>query len=143
MKHFGSFATRTYNRKTGRVGHLFRGKYKWSLIDSPLYYAHAVKYVYRNPIKEGLAQKVEEYRFSTLHGILGESALPFPLFTTANEQFSINFIPQRTEELLAWLNTPYKSEDADLVRKALRRKIFQISGGASANTTKRLEFGLA
>jgi REP element-mobilizing transposase RayT len=126
MKQFSSFVTRTYNLKSGRIGHLFKGRYRWSLIDSPLYYAHALKYVYRNPVKAGLCNQVEEYPFSTLHGILGRNRLPFPVNTIASEQFPLNLVPEQTDELLRWLNTPFRNEESEIIRKAFRRKIFQI-----------------
>ena len=39
MREFTRSVTRTVNRETGRSGHLFTGRYKATLIDSPAYQA--------------------------------------------------------------------------------------------------------
>ena len=125
MRCFGGSVTQSYNRRSGRVGHLFRGRYQWSLIDSPLYYAHATKYIYRNPVRAGIAKTVEEYPYSTLHGLMGHSHLSFPLYVPPN-QLSSSLVPQQSEHLLRWLNTPFKVEDQEAIRKGLRRRIFEL-----------------
>jgi len=142
MQHFSSFATRTYNRKSGRVGHLFRGRYKWSMIDSPLYYAHALKYIYRNPVRAGICQKVETYAYSSLQGVLHRSRLPFPVTTGVKEQFGHDLVPEKTCELVTWLNQSLKNEDNEWIRKALRRKTFEFSKYRTFESVERLENGL-
>ena len=143
MKQFSSFVTRTHNRKSGRIGHLFKGRYKWSLIDSPLYYAHALKYVYRNPVKAGLCDQVEEYPFSTLQAVIGKSRVTFPISTVADEQFSRSLVPANQSELIRWLNMPFRNEDSELVRKALRRKEFQFPKKEGCRVIHRLDSALA
>ncbi len=40
-----------YNKKYKRVGPLFQGRYKASLIESERYFAHISRYIHRNPTK--------------------------------------------------------------------------------------------
>src|SRR5690606_22174225 len=47
---------RKINSEAQRINHVFGGAYKGCLINNPIYYAHVVKYIYRNPIKAGLVQ---------------------------------------------------------------------------------------
>lgn len=54
MMDFMRTITRTIQFISGRTGHIFGGPYRQSLIDSTRYFAHAFKYVYRNPVKGGL-----------------------------------------------------------------------------------------
>lgn len=142
MQHYGSSVTRAYNRKSGRNGHLFGGRYRWSLIDSPIYYAHALKYVYRNPVKAGLCDRVEDYSFSSLHGLCGKSYLPFPVSPLARETRHSGRIPDEMDSLLSWLNTPYRAEDSECIRRALRRKVFTFPVDRKTRIPSHLESGL-
>jgi REP element-mobilizing transposase RayT len=142
MQSFGCSITRTHNLKSGRSGHLFSGRYRWSVIQSSLYFAHALKYVYRNPVKAGLCNRVEDYRFSTLYGLTGRSFLPVPVDYPSDASFR-RFIPEDSVEFLEWLNTPYKSEDSENIKKALRRKIFELPRNRLTREPSHLEFEVA
>ena len=142
MQHFGSFATRSYNRRSGRIGHLFKGRYRWSLIDSALYYAHALKYLYRNPVRAGICCRVEDYPYSTLQGLLGLDRLPFPVSTAVEEQFGYDLVPEGATELVNWLNQPFKNRDDEWIRRALRRKTFEFSRYVPQDSAERLKTGL-
>ncbi|MGZ3697563.1 MAG: transposase [Bdellovibrionota bacterium] len=125
MKHFQSSGTRTMNLVSGHLNRIFGARYHWSLINSPLYFAHALKYVYRNPVKAGICERVEEYPFSTLSGQLGFSKLSIPLCYPVLDQL-LTFIPEDAEDLLEWLNRPYRKEHSESIRKALHKCQFKI-----------------
>ncbi|MBC7397433.1 MAG: transposase [Bdellovibrionales bacterium] len=114
-----SAVTKSVNYYTSRSGHVFGGPYFWSLITATRYYGHAFKYVYRNPVRARICDQVEEYRFSTLHGLLGQSALPFPL-TYTRLGMEINLPEQENHNAwLDWLNRPFPMEAEKLIRKAM------------------------
>lgn len=115
--------TKTLNLKSGRSGRVFGSRYHWTLIDSHLYFAHALKYVYRNPVKAKLSEKVEDYEFSTLSGLLGAQPLAFPLYFPFGMSQHL-LVPERTEDMLSWLNTPFQLEHEAAVKKALRKTRF-------------------
>jgi putative transposase len=118
--------SRRINSKAGRTGHILGGSYFWSIITSSRYYGHALKYVYRNPVKAGLSQKVEEYPFSTAHGLVGNAHLSFPLhYTRVGMEIDIPE-PDQHFEWLGWLNTPFSTEAEDLIRLCLRKKEIKI-----------------
>lgn len=123
MRVFMSDLTRASNRATGRTGHLFGGPYHWSLINGSRYFGHALKYVYRNPVRGGLCDRVEDYPFSTLNGLLGATRLPFPIhFTRVGMELGLpSAEPHR---MLEWLNQPFPQEAEALIQKGLRRKKF-------------------
>jgi putative transposase len=114
------------NNRTERSGHLFGGRYRWSFIGLPLYYAHAVKYVYRNPLRAGLCANVEEYPYSTIQVIAGMRRSEFPFY---NPIPGIGrMVPDEIDELLAWLNRPPRDvRDNSLIKSALRRRSFRFS----------------
>jgi putative transposase len=123
MNDFMSNVTKESNRITGRSGHMFGGPYHWSLITSSRYYGHALKYVYRNPVKAKLRTRVEDYPFSTLYGLIGRDRVPFPIFNPRPElTFSVPGI--EPYDLLNWLNKPIPSEAEKIIKKGLRKKIF-------------------
>lgn len=119
-----STVTRTINLISGRSGHLFGGPYHWSLIGDSRYFGHALKYVYRNPVRAKLCENVEDYSYSTLHGILGSSKLPFPIhFTRTGMEISLPVFEHAT--FLRWLNKPFPTESEDRIRMGLRGRLFQ------------------
>lgn len=128
MNMFMSVVTRTLNQRAGRSGRVFGGPYYWSLIGSSRYFGHALKYVYRNPVKSGLSDSVESYPFSTLHGLLGRSRLLFPVHMS-RIGLEVGLPGESPIEMLKWLNTPFSSEAQNLIQKGLRRKAFDSTYG--------------
>jgi REP element-mobilizing transposase RayT len=57
--------TQWFNRRHGRVGHLFQGRYKAILIDKDSYLLSLVRYIHQNPVKAHTAQTASQYRWSS------------------------------------------------------------------------------
>ncbi|WP_168196379.1 transposase [Bdellovibrio sp. NC01] len=122
MKFFMTQTSKEISKLSKRINHCYGGRFHRTLIASPLYYLHAYKYVYRNPVTAGLVERVEDYKFSSLHGVLGNSWMEVPV------QEDDNWGNWETRQAtLAWLNTAPLEEDWDLVRKALKRPEFVLS----------------
>jgi putative transposase len=121
MNYFMRETSRIIGNRSGRINQVYGGPYHWSLIKSPIYFLHAYKYVYRNPIEAGLINNVEEYKYSTLRVLLGCQHSIIPIEN--DETLFPDFIEQ-----LKWLNYAYPSEEvrAD-IRSALRKKEFQFA----------------
>lgn len=124
MRDVMSSATKIINVKNHRTGHLFGGRYKWSIITNSLYFAHAMKYVYRNPVKAGICEKVAAYPYSTYGGLVGACPLPVSI-CSPQWKLDRNLITD-PEQLDSWLNTPHKAEENDAIKKALLRKNFKL-----------------
>jgi REP element-mobilizing transposase RayT len=123
MNEFMKSVSRRTNLESGRSGHLFGGPYHWSLINNSRYFGHALKYVYRNPVRAKICESVENYPYSTLFGLLGKAHLTFPLrFTRVGMEIAL---PSTEGELqLDWLNTPFPTESERLIQLGLRRRLF-------------------
>lgn len=120
MRYLLREASKELNRKTGNINQNFGGPYHWSLLSDYRYLLCAYKYVYRNPVHAKLVHKVEDYRFSTIRGLLGLDRLVIPV--AADEE-----LVNSTETHLVWLNSSYKSDrNQSLVRAALKRNEFQF-----------------
>ena len=142
MNYFMSSVTRTLNAKSGRTGRLFGARYYRSLIDSGLYFAHALKYVYRNPVKAGLCLRVEEYPFSTLSGVLGSQRLRFPLYFPFQKTHFI-WISQNIDQQLNWLNKDIREDHQIAIKKALRKVNFSLPKEGWKRSLGDLSSGLA
>jgi len=54
-----------FNRRHGRVGHLFQGRYKAFLVERDGYLLTLVRYIHLNPVKAGLVSRPEAYPWSS------------------------------------------------------------------------------
>jgi REP element-mobilizing transposase RayT len=66
MQFVGSRFTQLHNRRFGRDGAIFRGRYHAVLVDSERYLKVAAAYIHRNPVEAGLVQRAEEYAWSSM-----------------------------------------------------------------------------
>jgi putative transposase len=127
MNYFMRETSKEINRVSGHCNQVYGGRFYRTLITSPFYLDHAYKYVYRNPVKAGLVQKCEEYRFSTLHGLLGQSRLSIPVI----EDHRI-FGQGLLENTLQWINTKPTEINDEAMGRALKRKNFKFARGRNS-----------
>lgn len=55
-------------RTSGRINKVFGGRYKWSLINSQIHLLTVFRYIYQNPLRKKLVDRVEDYPFSSFTG---------------------------------------------------------------------------
>lgn len=97
MGYFMTQTSKGIGMASGRINHVYGGQYGWTLIESPSVYAIILKYVYRNPVKAKICDRVEEYSWSTLtnqarrHLIVGRSEFEY-------------WAPKDYDQLIGWLN---------------------------------------
>ncbi len=120
-----SYVTRTANLISGRSGRVFGARYHWSLMNEGTYYGHALKYVYRNPVKAQLSASVEEYRFSTIFGISGAGPLLVPLHHPRCGH-GLSFTTNELDSMLSWLNRPFSNEIDVAIKRGFRRSVFEM-----------------
>jgi hypothetical protein len=123
MQFFSRSVTRTFNRKSGRSGHLFRGRYQRTQITDPLHFESAYKYVYRNPVRAGVCDRVEDYPYSSLPILLGTVAPGFAL--SNSREMPDTWLTDRGADL-EWLNQPFKKELEQRIQQGLRKSIFEL-----------------
>lgn len=63
-----------FNRRHGRDGPLFRGRYRAELVNDDDYVLAASRYIHRNPVDAGLVIHPAAYRWSSYADYAGESA---------------------------------------------------------------------
>lgn len=67
-----SYAT-YFNRKRGRYGHLFQGRFKAILIDADEYLKHLSRYIHLNPVRAKMVSQPAEYQWSSYGAFIGEN----------------------------------------------------------------------
>jgi putative transposase len=65
MHALQSSYTQYFNRRHGRVGHLFQGRYKSFLVDCDRYFLALVRYIHENPVKAGIVPEARAYPWSS------------------------------------------------------------------------------
>ena len=71
----GTYA-RLFNQRHGRRDHLLGGRYGASLIETDEYFIEACRYVALNPVRAGLCETAEEWRWSSYAAIVGLERAP-------------------------------------------------------------------
>ncbi len=54
MQHLNGVYTQAFNRRHGKVGHLFQGRFKAILVDRDAYLLEVCRYVELNPVRAGM-----------------------------------------------------------------------------------------
>jgi putative transposase len=82
MHSLNSAYTTYFNIKRKRAGHLFQGRYKALLIDVDNYLLEVSRYIHLNPVRAGIAERPESYRYSSYRAYIfpKEEALIFREF---------------------------------------------------------------
>jgi putative transposase len=124
--------SKTIGIEANRKNYIFGGPYHWSVIKNSIYYHHAYKYVYRNPVHAGICKKAEDYPYSTLRGLLGREQLLLPV---ADNMCLI----QDAYRQLEWINRDFKSEDQTAIRTALRHREFSFPKERTTGRKHHLE----
>jgi REP element-mobilizing transposase RayT len=65
MHQINNKYSKYFNNKYKRVGHVFQGRYKAILAQDERYLVSLLRYIHQNPLKAGMYQKVEEYKWSS------------------------------------------------------------------------------
>ncbi len=61
-----------FNRKHGRVGHLFQGRYTGILVDKDSYLLQLSRYLHLNPVVAKIVERPEQYKWSSYGGFIRE-----------------------------------------------------------------------
>lgn len=68
---------RWINRREGRTGHLFQGRYRAILVDSESYLLALVRYIHLNPVRAGLVADPARYAWSGHRAYLRQAEVPW------------------------------------------------------------------
>lgn len=107
MRHLDGVYTQRYNRRHGRDGPLFRGRYTAIVVDAESYLLAVARYIHQNPVAAGLVRSPEAYQWSSCHLYVTE-ATPPPWLETSQ---LLSRFPRRKQRdaLLAFMKGPVEA----------------------------------
>lgn len=76
MRQLNGIYTQRFNRRHGRVGHVFQGRFKAILVDKDAYLLELSRYVVLNPVRAGVVKDPGRYRWSSYRASAGLEAAP-------------------------------------------------------------------
>lgn len=77
MQKISTGYSRAINKAYNRTSHLFQGRFKNKLIPNNEYLLHLSRYIHRNPLRAGLVNKLDEWKFSSYPIFIGKVKLSF------------------------------------------------------------------
>jgi len=77
MQNLSGRYTRWFNWRTKKTGHLFQGRYKAIVVEEDSYLLQLVAYLHLNPVRAGMVQAPEDYRWSSHRAYLGRETIPW------------------------------------------------------------------
>lgn len=76
MRQLNGVYTQRFNRRHGRIGHVFQGRYKAIVVQKDAHLLELCRYVVLNPVRAGLVQRVQDWPWSSYRATVGQHAEP-------------------------------------------------------------------
>ncbi len=76
MRHINGAYTVYFNKRHDRIGHLFQGRYKAILVDADEYAGELSRYIHLNPVRAKIADRPEDYRWTSYAACIGRKTAP-------------------------------------------------------------------
>jgi len=139
MRVLAARQTRYVNRVEQRSGTLWEGRFKCSVVHSEQYLLACCRYIEMNPVRAGLVDYPEAYRWSSYQDRVGIRPPSFPLEphplmlgVSVREE-------ERVRHYRAYVLQGIPAPELDLIRNAVRRN--QLTGSASFRTQIEQKLG--
>ena len=81
MRQLNGIYTQRFNRRHGRVGHVFQGRFKAILVERQSYLLELCRYVVLNPVRAKMVEDSAQYAWSSYPATIGAASLPQWLHT--------------------------------------------------------------
>jgi REP element-mobilizing transposase RayT len=76
MRELNGVYTQGFNQRYRRVGHLFQGRYKAIIVEKDNHLMSLCRYVVLNPVRVGLTERPEQWRWSSYRATIGLGRRP-------------------------------------------------------------------
>ena len=113
-----------YNKKYGRIGHLFQERFKSEPVEGDTYFLVVLRYIMQNPVKAGIVSKAQDYKWSNYKdfidkNIYKEKDFVLDLFHQDKRiglTSFIEFVNMNDNETLPKLRNIVKISDAEAIK---------------------------
>jgi putative transposase len=83
----GRYAQR-FNNRHRRTGHVWQGRYHSTLVERDAHLLETIRYIARNPVRSGLCERAEEWRWSAHRALAGLEPAGFVAVRRTLEYFA-------------------------------------------------------
>ena len=119
MRFLNSAYAAWYNYKTGRVGHLWKGRFESYMMFDDAHFSKVIKYIERNALALGVVEDIREYEYQSLFFRVKKNKF--------NEIIENSKIFQKPlEEYIQWLNKPLEKFELEEIYN--EPKIIKVDG---------------
>lgn len=111
----------SFNRRHGRSGTLWEGRFKSCLVESERYLLTVYRYIELNPVRAAMVAAPQSYRWSSVHANLALRADPL---VTPHACFIAmgSDAPTRAAAYRQWLSEGVSEDDLTTIRSHLRQE---------------------
>lgn len=120
MQFFMSYSSRRLRKGTGRINHIYGGRYRWSIISSAEYYRNCYRYVYQNPLRANLVREAEDWKYSTFSNVTP----PLQLNLESPSFGHDCLLPRGKQNLSKWINELIDDANLEILKRGLSKPIF-------------------
>lgn len=121
LRRAGQCYVQAFNRRHGRTGTLWEGRFKSCLVAGDAHLLRAMRYIELNPVRARLVSTPEHYRWSSVHAHVGVATGPHlachPTFEALGREPSA-----RVDAYRAFLREGIASEELESLRAHLRQE---------------------
>jgi REP element-mobilizing transposase RayT len=128
MRHLNGVYTQRYNSRHKCDAQLFRGRYKSMLIDTPSYLLQAVRYIHRNPLQSGLADRLDVYKWSSHKGYISIAKK----WDWLHKNYILSLLSKNRKDWLRYYRKWVSVEEKDKVSEKISGKKWPVCLGPQA-----------
>ncbi len=121
MRQLNGVYTQKLNRRQGRCGHVFQGRYAAILVDADAYLFDLARYVVLNSVRAGMVGDPGKWKWSSYRATTGRVRPPPWLAVNALLE---HFAPDRTAAVRRYRRFVAQGMDAESVWSGLNRQVF-------------------
>ncbi len=132
MSRIGTSYAWWYNRKYGRSGYVFQGRYGSECVENDEYLLTVIRYIHNNPVKAGLVQNPEDYRWSSIRLYYGTSEYPYGMCEPTYVLDVINKDRQKVH-ILVRQSRPFRKMGATAPVKMSHRSVCRATRNAGSS----------
>ena len=121
MRQLNGVYTQRANRKHGRVGHVFQGRYKGILVEKDAYLLELARYVVLNPVRAGMVKDAADWCWSSHRMMVGRQTPP-PWMET--DGLLGQFARSRRDAIAAYIDFVRAGVGLDALWSNLRQQVY-------------------
>jgi putative transposase len=136
MRQLNGVYTQAHNRRHGRAGHVFQGRYKGILVDRDSYLLELLRYVVLNPVRARMVERPQDWAWSSYHAMIGDQ--PSPTWLSCKWALS-QFGAQRARQIMRYTEFVQQGIDGPSVWQGLKGQVFLGTDAFAEAMQRRLE----